>query len=231
MIDHLAHLQAPNACRNGYGRPPRSLCRSRPLLVLTGRAENLRWSAMAKARTADGDRGGRPTEGPARGFPPIAAADARVLILGSMPSVRSLAERQYYGHPRNAFWPIMGELFGAGPELPYPERGRVLRAHRVAVWDVLASCVRPGSLDADIEAASAEVNDLDGFLRDHPDLRLIAFNGTAAERYFQRRVLPDLGLDCPPRIRLPSTSPAHAALTLAHKSARWRAALANTVPG
>src|SRR5687768_2652455 len=80
-------------------------------------------------------------------FPPIAAPDARVLVLGSVPSIASLAKQQYYGHPQNKFWPIMGRLFGAGLDRRYEERKQILREHGVAVWDVLRECYRPGSLD------------------------------------------------------------------------------------
>src|SRR3954465_13351815 len=92
-------------------------------------------------------------------FGPIAAADARVLILGTVPSIVSLAKQQYYGHPQNSFWPIMGKLFGANRELPYEERKQALYAKGVAVWDVLRECYREGSLDSDIEVESEEPND------------------------------------------------------------------------
>jgi len=159
------------------------------------------------------------------GFPPIAAADARVLVLGSMPSVASLAKQQYYGHRRNAFWPIMGRLFGAGPELPYDQRKAILVGHRVAVWDVLESCRREGSLDTSIERDSERPNDFVGFFRKHPNIAAVFFNGQKAETAFRRHVLDSLQ---PTQremrfVRLPSTSPAHAGRTLAEKLAKWRA--------
>src|SRR5689334_12191637 len=83
-------------------------------------------------------------------FPPIVADNSKVLILGSMPGVASIKVRQYYAHPRNAFWPIMGALFGVDPLLPYPERIARVRAAGVALWDSLQACVRPGSLDSAI---------------------------------------------------------------------------------
>ena len=101
-------------------------------------------------------------------FPPIAAADARVLVLGTVPSIASLAKQQYYGHPQNAFWPIMGRLFGAGRELPYDERKRVLREHGVAVWDVFRECYREGSLDTAIDVESESPNDIAPLLSEHP---------------------------------------------------------------
>ena len=103
-------------------------------------------------------------------FPPIADSNARILILGSMPGQASLRAGQYYAHPRNAFWPIMGSLIGAGPGFPYPERIRILLSARIAVWDVLALCIRHSSMDADIEAASINSNDFELFLLAHPHI-------------------------------------------------------------
>jgi hypoxanthine-DNA glycosylase len=158
-------------------------------------------------------------------FPPIAARDARVLVLGTMPSIASLAKRQYYGHPQNSFWPIMGRLFGAGPDVPYEERKRVLTNHCVAVWDVLRECYREGSLDAAIHVESESPNDLPVFLRRHRHVHTIFFNGQKAETAFRRHALP--GVDKLDRkfrlVRLPSTSPAHAGRTFAQKLAAWRA--------
>ena len=159
------------------------------------------------------------------GFPPIARRDARVLVLGSLPGQESLRRRQYYAQPRNAFWAIMGELFGAGPELPYRERVARLRAAGVAVWDVCARAYRAGSLDASIVAASVEVNDFAAFFRRHRRLRLVCLNGRTAEALYRRRVLPGLGdgARALPLASLPSTSPAHAARPFAAKLAAWRA--------
>ena len=158
-----------------------------------------------------------------RSFPPVANAAARILILGSMPGAASLAASRYYAHPRNAFWPIMGELIGAGPELPYRERLMVLKRHGIALWDVLKSCHRPGSLDAAIDDASLEPNDLPGFLRRHPRIDRLYFNGAKAEQVFRRHVLPRLeAAACPRCVRLPSTSPAHAARSFEQKLDAWR---------
>ena len=158
----------------------------------------------------------------ARSFPPLANAQARVLILGSMPGQASLAATQYYAHARNAFWPIMGALVGAGPELPYPQRLQRLQAAGIALWDVLAECERPGSLDAAIVAASVRANDFAGLLPELPALRAIAFNGSAAEQAFCRHVLPALPGLRVDLLGLPSTSPAHAARSLAQKLAEWQ---------
>ena len=156
-------------------------------------------------------------------FPPIAQPDARVLVLGSMPGERSLREQQYYAHPRNAFWWIMGEFFGAGPELAYAERTRRLEASGVALWDVLRRCVRPGSLDGAIVGATEEANDFASFLARQPSIEAAFFNGAKAEQAWRRHVEPDLDPRYLPRLeRLPSTSPAHASLSRNDKLAAWR---------
>ena len=161
-------------------------------------------------------------------FAPLAPADARVLILGSMPGKRSLAEQRYYAHPQNSFWRILGAVLGFDAALPYAARCEALVAGGIAVWDVLAACRRASSLDTDIENASIRPNDLAGFLEAHPSIIAIRFNGAMAEQAVNRHILPAL----PPsqraidRLRLPSTSPAHAGLRFEAKLAAWRSALA-----
>lgn len=159
-------------------------------------------------------------------FPPIADAGARVLILGSMPGVASLLAGRYYAHGRNAFWPLLGALLGFAADAPYAERTAALRAAGVALWDVLHTCTREGSLDAMIARGSEVPNDLPGFLAAHPQVRHVFFNGAAAEACFRRHVLPRLDADALTLARLPSSSPAHAALSFERKLAAWRAALA-----
>lgn len=158
-------------------------------------------------------------------FQPIASADARVLILGSMPGQASLRAGRYYAHPRNAFWPIMGALFDAGLEHDYADRIGLLQQLRIALWDVLASCERPGSLDADIDPGSIVVNNFAAFFDDHRHLQRIVFNGTTAEQCFRRHVHATVAARVPDRRRLPSTSPAHAGMHFAEKLERWRQAL------
>jgi len=161
-----------------------------------------------------------------RSFAPIADERSRVLVLGSMPGRESLRAGQYYAHRRNAFWPIMGELLGFDAKLPYEARVRALRSAGVALWDVLHSCRRAGSLDSSIEAASETANDFRAFFRAHPAIRAVFFNGAKAESAFRRHVGPALaGLELRYR-RLPSTSPAHAGMPLRKKMQAWRAALA-----
>ena len=159
------------------------------------------------------------------GFPPLARADARILVLGSLPGARSIAEQQYYAHPQNMFWPIMRELFGIDGD--YASRCEQLREHRLALWDVLRSSVRPGSMDADIHMESAVANDFRGFLAGHADIRLIAFNGKKAEQLFARLVSAGEVTDGILRLGLPSTSPAYASMPFSAKLAAWRAALVN----
>jgi hypoxanthine-DNA glycosylase len=158
-------------------------------------------------------------------FPPIAARDARVLVLGTMPSIASLAAQQYYAHPQNSFWPIMGRLFGANRELPYKERKLILCKRGVAVWDVLRECHRPGSLDAAIVVESESANDFVAFLRRHTNIRAVFFNGQKAESLFGRHARKNVeALKRDLRfVRLPSTSPAHAGRSFTQKLSAWRA--------
>jgi len=162
-------------------------------------------------------------------FPPIADAAASILILGSMPGKESLRAGQYYAHPRNVFWAIMGELAGADPALPYKTRTQKLKSSGIAIWDVLATCKRHSSMDADIEANSICANDFAGFFARHPGITHIFFNGSMAEQCFRKLVLPLLESHSGQRLlhyqRLPSTSPAHASMTYEQKLHAWRAIL------
>lgn len=124
------------------------------------------------------------------GFPPIARPDARILILGSLPGQRSIAEQQYYAHPQNAFWRIMRELFAIDGE--YALRCDQLSSRGIALWDVLHSSVRPGSLDASIRLDGAVTNDFATFFARHRDISLVAFNGRKAEQLFMRNVSDDM---------------------------------------
>jgi hypoxanthine-DNA glycosylase len=162
---------------------------------------------------------------PSEGFSPVARRDARILILGSLPGQRSIAEQQYYAHPQNAFWRIMRELFGIDGE--YAARCEQLRRQGIALWDVLHSSVRPGSMDASIRLDSAVTNDFKTFFVGHPDIELIAFNGRKAEQLFLRNVSDEIIGRWIVRVGLPSTSPAYAAMPFSGKLAAWRAALAN----
>ena len=148
-----------------------------------------------------------------------------MLVLGTMPGVASLRARQYYAHPRNAFWPIVARVLGFDVATPYEARVESLIAARIAVWDVLESCLRPGSLDSEIDEATAVPNDFATFLRTHGHIERICFNGAKAEALFMKRVHPGLTDARLHFVRLPSTSPAHASLTLDEKTNAWRRAL------
>lgn len=155
------------------------------------------------------------------GLDPLTGGTPRTLILGNMPSVMSLASGQYYGNPRNAFWAITADVLGFDAAAPYEQRVTALIAHEIAVWDVLRSCRRAGSLDSAVERDSMVPNDFGTFLRSHQQIDLLLFNGAAAEANYRRLVQHASRV---PTIRLPSTSPAHT-MRYADKLAHWRTAL------
>jgi double-stranded uracil-DNA glycosylase len=157
-------------------------------------------------------------------FPPIAVTSSRVLILGTMPGAASLRACEYYAHPQNLFWRIIGGVLGFDPALPYEARVASVRSAGIAVWDVLKSCTRAGSLDSAIEASSVVPNDFAGFLAEHPGIERICFNGATAEALYMRHVRPRLAPDQHVQhMRLPSTSPANASVPLAEKIRAWHA--------
>lgn len=160
-----------------------------------------------------------------QGFPSISRPDINILILGSMPGNDSLAAGKYYAHQRNAFWPIMTEIYGGSSDISYDDRLEMLLDNRVGLWDVIKNCERESSLDSRIEESTIVVNDLLGFIDNHPQLRLLCFNGIKAEQTFNRYIdikdrVNDLQL-----LRLPSTSPANARMNFEEKLAIWRSAL------
>lgn len=155
-----------------------------------------------------------------QGFEPVARGDARYLILGSMPGVASLEATQYYAFPRNVFWKIMGDLFGAGPSLDYLSRLQKLNENYIALWDVIASCHRPGSLDSDISNDGLATNDFDGFFKKHPHISHVYFNGQTAAKLFKQKVAPGLTGQYKYCV-LPSTSPANAAMSYDVKLEAW----------
>jgi double-stranded uracil-DNA glycosylase len=162
-----------------------------------------------------------------QGFPPIVRPGARLLVLGSMPGVASLAAGEYYAHPRNLFWPIMGELTGFDPEAGYAQRTAALAAAGVALWDVVGSCVRPGSLDAAIDDDSIFANDFAAFLGQYRCIARVCFNGRKAESAWRRHVKANLPPSRNLEYRLlPSTSPAHAGMSYRRKLQVWRSAIA-----
>jgi hypoxanthine-DNA glycosylase len=168
-----------------------------------------------------------------RGFPPVAGRKVRALVLGSLPGRRSLQASQYYAQPQNAFWKIMGELFGAGPELDYAQRLARLRSQSIALWDVLAAGQRPGSLDSAIVKTTVVANDFTGFFEVHGDVRLICFNGKTAAALYAREVLPGLRAEfaAVDTVTLPSTSPAYASMRFGAKLEHWSRALSSVADG
>ena len=156
---------------------------------------------------------GTPKKSRPSGLLPVAGSDPCVLILGSYPSVQSLARREYYGNPHNQFWAIIERILGIDRTLPYAVRTARLVNHRVALWDVLATCTRKGSSDATIR--DTVPNDIAGFLSAHPSVRCIALNGQTAGRLFS------LKIGSVPKVILPSTSPANARLSLEEKTRIW----------
>ncbi len=162
--------------------------------------------------------------GPTEGFPAVAGPGARVLRLGTLPGQKSLQKHQYYGHPQNVFWRIMGELFGAGPGIPYSDRVRIIVENGVAIWDVLASSVRPGSMDSAIDHRTAIANDFESLYREQSDVGLVCFNGQASAKLYQRFVAsePEKRSNERQYLTLPSTSPAYASMSFDEKLERWR---------
>lgn len=156
------------------------------------------------------------TEPMREGLTPVVGDGARVLILGSFPSERSLEVGEYYANRRNQFWPLLGAVFGFDPELPYPERVEAVTQHGVALWDVVHSCRRVGSMDAKIDRKSLVVNDFGPLLAEHPGIDRVFVNGLTAFELFERHVETAL-----PAVRLPSSSGA-LPMTFADKLDRWR---------
>jgi TDG/mug DNA glycosylase family protein len=156
------------------------------------------------------------TSAPGGGLRPLYANAPCVLVLGSFPSGLSLAHSEYYGNPRNRFWAVMEAIFGIPATLPYAERSMRLQKEGVALWDVVGSCSRTGSADSTIR--NPVPNDIRGFVRGHPSVRLIALNGSTAGRLFHR-FADGAGI---PSVTLPSTSPANAAVTFAEKVRKWQ---------
>lgn len=157
-----------------------------------------------------------------KSFRPVANKNARILILGSMPGERSLAEQQYYAHPQNLFWVFMDELLGIDRAQPYTKRLLKLKQHHIALWDVMRECERQGSLDQHIR--NEQPNGFVSFLRAHPQIHRIGFNGRKAHDVFIKQVVrvhPECmaGIDL---VLLPSTSPAHAGKSKALKKREWQ---------
>ncbi len=151
-------------------------------------------------------------------FAPHVAPDTRLLILGSLPGVRSLAEQQYYAHPTNQFWRLLGEVVGKPlATMPYDDRLAALREAKVGLWDVIRSAERHTSSDSQIREVDA--HDLAALVADLPDLRMVAFNGGKAAAIGRKQLPPRDGVAIG---GLPSSSAAHT-IGFAAKLERWRA--------
>lgn len=152
-------------------------------------------------------------------FPPFAAKSADKLILGSIPGEESLRQQQYYAHPRNMFWKIMGTIFDFDPAIPYEDRISKLLENRIALWDTVHNCHRPGSMDSDIR--QEEPNDFETFFKEYSGIKRVFFNGQTAHRLFMKHTrtmkLPDVEFHV-----LPSTSPANASVSFAAKAEAWK---------
>ncbi|MBT5292621.1 MAG: DNA-deoxyinosine glycosylase [Cellvibrionales bacterium] len=162
-------------------------------------------------------------------FSPVLKKGASIIILGSMPGKRSLQEAQYYAHPRNAFWRIFCTLFMRDKDWVdsidnYQQKIECLKNENIALWDVLQSCTRKSSLDADIVESSIVVNDFSKLFTDNQSIKHIYFNGAKAEKLYKRYVIPTLSAQekSLSMTRLPSTSPAHAAISFEKKLQEWK---------
>lgn len=155
-------------------------------------------------------------------FEPISDQNADTLILGSMPGRASLAAGQYYAHSQNVFWGIISELLHLDPVMSYESRVQALKSSRIALWDVLRSCKREGSLDSMIESDMQTANNFHQFFNDHPQITRIFFNGAKAEDCFNRHVLHTIDAGSLRYTRLPSTSPANASIPYSRKLESWQ---------
>lgn len=165
-------------------------------------------------------------DSPVHGFAPIANQDTRVLVLGSIPGLKSLDHQQYYAHPQNAFWWIMQSAFNLAEGMSYEQRCAALLQNHVGLWDVLASCNRHGSLDSAIERQSEVVNDFERFFSTLPSLKAILFNGQKAQQsFFKHYDSKSLSQESLKWHTMPSTSPANARLTKQTKLEQWRLVL------
>lgn len=149
-------------------------------------------------------------------FEPVWNEDSEILILGSFPSVKSRQNAFYYGHPQNRFWVVLASVLGQEIPVTVEEKREFLLKNHIALWDVIASCDIAGSSDSSIR--SAVVNPV-GMLLKHAKIKRVFLNGAAAEKLYNRYLLPELGV---PGFRLPSTSPANAVWSKEKLCQAWR---------
>lgn len=160
------------------------------------------------------------------GFPPIIGKKPKILILGSMPSQKSLEKQQYYGHPQNAFWKIMSQIFDFPLDLDYSKKTKLIEDKGVSIWDVVHSCTRPGSLDSSIKKDTVIENNIPDLVAQNPSIKIILCNGGTAHQLFQKHFKvwiknnPNIEI-----IKMPSTSLAHASLNFKQKYEIWLKAI------
>lgn len=174
-------------------------------------------------------------------FGALCNGQTHTLVLGSMPGVVSLNAFEYYAHKRNAFWPVMLALvnkslpdYAIHHQLDYQQKIKTLNNAGFGLWDVLAECERPGSLDSAIKSNSVVMNDFAALFTQYPDIKTIAFNGKTAENLFLQHAMPALrvaefDVDAIDWVSLPSSSPAMASLSLQQKYEQWSALLGISV--
>lgn len=150
-------------------------------------------------------------------FPPIINKESKILILGSIPGLKSLEMQQYYAHPQNKFWKIIFELLNENFTTDYAERIKILEKHHIALWDVIDTCERKGSLDSEIRNEKA--NKIGELLQNYPNIKAVFCNGLKSYKNLQKTLPKDFHL---PIISMPSTSPAHASLNYSKKLNAWK---------
>ncbi|WP_394773082.1 DNA-deoxyinosine glycosylase [Flavobacterium sp.] len=150
-------------------------------------------------------------------LPPLINNSSRILILGTMPGDQSIAKQEYYGNKGNHFWRIMFTIFNQDYSLNYEDRKNLLKSHQVALWNVLANCIRIGSSDSKIK--NEEVNDFENFHLQYPDIKYIFFESKSAAKYYQKYVKPKEGISY---YIMPSTSGLNAGIPLSEKIDCWR---------
>lgn len=152
-------------------------------------------------------------------FPPIIDETSKILILGSIPGVKSLEKQQYYAHPQNKFWKIILELFHEDFTDDYKERINILKKNHIALWDVIDSCERKGSLDSEIK--NEEANQIEELLEQYPDITAIFCNGGKSYKNLQKVLGKNFKI---PIILMPSTSPLHT-VSFEKKIESWKSVL------
>ena len=152
-----------------------------------------------------------------KSFAPFADRRSKILILGTMPGPVALKKREYYGFSGNHFWKIIARLFHVKKPLTYPEKIRLLKKNKIALWDVFKSCERSGAADSAI--ARAELNDIPGLLKRYPNIKTIFLNSRMAEKIFLEHFAASVKI---PFYYLPSTSPANAAVSFSKKFLAWK---------